>query len=106
MLEFAPSWYEQGARARIEALLDPGSFVEFLGPQQRAVSPHLTQFDLPAAFDDGMIVGRGRIDDRVVLLAAQEGRFMGGAIGEIHGAKLVGLLRAAAALRANVLILF
>jgi malonate decarboxylase beta subunit len=106
MLEFAASWYEQGARERIDALLDPNSFVEFLGPEQRALSPHLTQFDLPAAFDDGMIVGSGRIDDRALLLAAQEGRFMGGAIGEIHGAKLVGLLRAAAALRANVLILF
>jgi malonate decarboxylase beta subunit len=106
VLEFASSWYELGARERIDALLDANSFVEFLGPEQRALSPHLTQFDLPAAFDDGMIVGSGRIDDRAVLLAAQEGRFMGGAIGEIHGAKLVGLLRAAAALRANVLILF
>ena len=28
-------------------------------------------------------------------LAAQEGRFLGGAFGEVHGAKLVGLLRAA-----------
>jgi len=30
-----------------------------------------------------------------VLVAAQEGRFMGGAFGEVHGAKLTGLLRAA-----------
>jgi malonate decarboxylase beta subunit len=30
-----------------------------------------------------------------VFLAAQEGRFMGGAFGEIHGAKLTSLLRAA-----------
>jgi malonate decarboxylase beta subunit len=106
MLEFAPSWYEQGARERIDALLDPTSFKEFLGPEQRALSPHLQQFDLPAAFDDGMIVGGGLIEGRAVLIAAQEGRFMGGAIGEIHGAKLVGLLRAAASLSATVLILF
>lgn len=106
MLEVAPSWYEQGARARIEALLDRQSFHEFLGPEQRAISPHLQQFDLPPAFDDGMIVGSGRLEGRAVLIAAQEGRFMGGAIGEVHGAKLVGLLRAAASISSSVLIAF
>jgi malonate decarboxylase beta subunit len=106
MLDVAPSWYELGARARIDGLLDRASFAEFLGPEQRAVSPHLPAFDLPVAFDDGIIVGRGRIEGRTVLIAAQEGRFMGGAIGEVHGAKLTGLLRAAAALPATVLILF
>ena len=30
-----------------------------------------------------------------MFVAAQEGRFMGGAFGEVHGAKLTGLLRAA-----------
>jgi malonate decarboxylase beta subunit len=39
-------------------------------------------------------------------LAAQEGRFMGGAFGEVHGAKLTGLLRAARKLSLPVLILF
>lgn len=106
MLELAPSWYEQSARARIESLLDPSSFREFLGPEHGAVSPHLQVFDLPPAFDDGMIVGSGRLDGREVLIAAQEGRFMGGAIGEVHGAKLVGLLRAAATASISVLILF
>ena len=42
-----------------------------------------------------MIVGRGRLEGTRVLVAAQEGRFMGGAFGEVHGAKLTGLLRAA-----------
>ena len=86
------SWYENTARGRIEALLDPGSFEEFLPPQQRVVSPHLRQLDTPAAFDDGVIVGRGAIEGRRALLAAQEGAFMGGAVGEVHGAKIVGLL--------------
>ncbi|GJE44161.1 Malonyl-S-ACP:biotin-protein carboxyltransferase MADC [Methylobacterium soli] len=71
------------------------------------MSPHLPLFDLPRAFDDGMIVGAGRLDGQAVLVAAQEGRFMGGAFGEVHGAKLVGLLRAALARKpAAVLILF
>jgi malonate decarboxylase beta subunit len=88
-------WYEASARERIAGLLDPKSFVEFLGPEQRAMSPHLAQFDLTGAFDDGIVVGRGRLDGQEVFVAAQEGRFLGGAFGEVHGAKLVGLLRAA-----------
>jgi malonate decarboxylase beta subunit len=106
MLEVAPSWYELSARARIAALLDHASFQEFLGPERRAISPHLQSFDLPPAFDDGMIVGSGALEGRSVLIAAQEGCFMGGAIGEVHGAKLLGVLRAAAALSVSVLILF
>ena len=104
---WATSWYEASARARIDGLLDDGSFQEIIGPEQRRMSPHLPLFDLPRAFDDGMIVGAGRIDGKPVLVAAQEGRFMGGAFGEVHGAKLVGLLRAALALKPEaVLILF
>jgi malonate decarboxylase beta subunit len=89
------NWYEASARERVAGLLDPQSFVEFLGPEQRAMSPHLAQFDLTGAFDDGIVVGRGRLDGQEVFVAAQEGRFLGGAFGEVHGAKLVGLLRAA-----------
>jgi malonate decarboxylase beta subunit len=85
-------WYEASARERVAGLLDPKSFVEFLGPEQRAMSPHLAQFDLTGAFDDGIVVGRGRLDGQEVFVAAQEGRFLGGAFGEVHGAKLVGLL--------------
>ena len=104
---WATSWYEASARARIDGLLDDGSFQEIIGPEQRRMSPHLPLFDLPRAFDDGMIVGSGRLDGKPVLVAAQEGRFMGGAFGEVHGAKLVGLLRAALALKPDaVLILF
>lgn len=88
-------WYEASARERVTGLLDPESFSEFLGPEQRVMSPHLVQFELTGAFDDGIVVGRGRLDGQEVFVAAQEGRFLGGAFGEVHGAKLVGLLRAA-----------
>jgi malonate decarboxylase beta subunit len=91
----SPSWYEASARQRVVGLLDAGSFDEFIGPAARETSPHLPLFDLPRQFDDGMVVGRGRLDGRTVFIAAQEGRFMGGSFGEVHGAKLVGLLRAA-----------
>ena len=89
------SWLEASARERVLGLLDPGSFSEFIGPERREMSPHLKLFDLPAAFDDGVVVGRGQVDGRDVLVAAQEGRFMGGTFGEVSGAKITGLLRAA-----------
>jgi malonate decarboxylase beta subunit len=100
------SWYEMSARQRIAAFADEGSFSELIGPAERQVSPHLALFDLPVQFDDGVIVGPARLDGQPVLLAAQEGRFMGGAFGEVHGAKLTGLLRAARAMARDVVILF
>jgi malonate decarboxylase beta subunit len=101
------SWYEASARTRIRLLLDAGSFLEFIGPEKREVSPHLQVFDLPEQFDDGIIVGRGSLDGSPVFVAAQEGRFMGGAFGEVHGAKLTGLLRAARDIKSiPVLVLF
>jgi malonate decarboxylase beta subunit len=103
----AASWYEVSARQRLSGLLDENSFEEFIGPEQRETSPHLALFDLPEQFDDGMIVGHGRLNGDRVLVAAQEGRFMGGAFGEVHGAKLTGLLRAAREIGSMpVLILF
>jgi malonate decarboxylase beta subunit len=89
------SWFQATARQRVEGLLDPNSFTEFLPPSERVRSPHLQLFDLPSAFDDGVVIGRGALDGRPVLVAAQEGQFMGGTFAEVSGAKLVGLVRAA-----------
>jgi malonate decarboxylase beta subunit len=89
------SWFQATARQRVEGLLDPSSFTEFLTPSERVQSPHLKLFDLPSAFDDGVVIGRGALDGKPVLVAAQEGQFMGGTFAEVSGAKLVGLLRAA-----------
>src|SRR5262249_44724739 len=91
------SYYEASARARIAGILDADSFREILPPCERIVSPHLQALDLPVAFDDGVAIGSGRLRGRPVLIAAQEGGFMGGAVGEVQGAKIVGLLERAAA---------
>lgn len=100
------SYYEADARERIDGLLDAGSFREFVGPRRRLVSPHLAQLDVPGAFDDGIVVGEGSLRGRSVLIAGQQGAFMGGGVGEVHGAKLTGLLeRAAATHPAAVLLL-
>ena len=99
------SYLELTARQRIPAIFDAGSFEEFLPPSARVVSPHLAQLDAPVSFDDGVVVGRGLLDGRVVFGAAQEGGFMGGAVGEVHGAKLVGMLRRAIDERAHAVLL-
>jgi malonate decarboxylase beta subunit len=89
------SYSECSARQRLAQVLDPHSFHEWLAPAQRLTSPHLAQLGVPAAFDDGVAIGRARLAGREIFVAAQEGGFMGGGVGEVHGAKLVGLLHRA-----------
>jgi malonate decarboxylase beta subunit len=99
------SFYAANARQRIEALVDPDSFRELLPPEARATSPHLPLLDVPVAFDDGVVVGEATLDGRPVLIASQEGGFMGGAVGEVHGAKLTGLFERAVDKRLPVVLL-
>jgi malonate decarboxylase beta subunit len=99
------SYLESNARERIAHLLDAASFAEFLPPAERIVSPHLAQLDAAVSFDDGVVIGRGLLQGEAVFAAAQEGGFMGGAVGEVHGAKLVGLLRRAIAEQAGAVVL-
>ncbi len=64
------------ARARVERLLDPGSFVELgtlVGSVHRGVVP-----PVPA---DGLIAGHGLVDGRPVLVGAEDFTVMGGSIG-------------------------
>jgi methylmalonyl-CoA decarboxylase subunit alpha len=64
------------ARARVERLLDTGTFVELgtlVGSVHRGVVP-----PVPA---DGLVAGHGLIDGRPVLVAAEDFTVMGGSIG-------------------------
>jgi malonate decarboxylase beta subunit len=87
---------ESNARQRINQIFDDGSFEEFVPPSSRTTSPHLKNLGLPIAFDDGLVIGQGMIDGLLVYCASQEPGFMGGAVGEVHGAKLTGILERAA----------
>lgn len=89
------SFAECSARERLARVFDAGTFHEWLPPTDRVMSPHLEQLGVPSAFDDGVAIGRAMLDGHPVFVAAQEGEFMGGGVGEVHGAKLVGLLRRA-----------
>ncbi len=96
MMQRRCSFREATARQRVAHLLDPGSFMEWLGPEQRLTSPHLAALGAPVAFDDGVVIGAGRLHGESVIVVAQEGVFNGGAVGEIHGAKVRGALMRAA----------
>jgi len=89
------SFAECSARERLAQVFDAGTFHEWLPPTERVMSPHLEQLGVPSSFDDGVAIGRALLDGHPVFVAAQEGEFMGGGVGEVHGAKLVGLLQRA-----------
>ncbi|MES2024250.1 MAG: biotin-independent malonate decarboxylase subunit beta [Pseudomonadota bacterium] len=95
MSEQHKSYLERTARKRVADLLDAGSFHEILPPSERHFSPHLPVLGQPVAFDDGIVIGEGLLSGAKVLIAAQEPAFMGGSVGEIHGAKMTGLLERA-----------
>ncbi|MEN8626157.1 biotin-independent malonate decarboxylase subunit beta [Psychrobacter proteolyticus] len=86
------SFYEKTARNRIASIVDQSSFQEILKPGSIPVSPNLASLDIVGSFDDGVIIGQATIQDEPIYIIAQEGKFMGGAVGEIHGAKIVGTL--------------
>jgi len=99
------SFFGATARERVAHLLDAGSVIEFLPPQESAPSPHLARLGLPGALDDGVVVGSATLDGLPVLFAAQVGQFMGGAVGELHGAKIGGMLARARAVRPRAVLL-
>jgi malonate decarboxylase beta subunit len=89
------SFLECNARARALGLVDDGTFTELAGPKHRFTSPHLPMLGEAVEFDDGIVTGVGLIGSKPVFIASQEGLFIGGAVGEVHGAKLVNIARLA-----------
>ncbi|MEV5569191.1 acyl-CoA carboxylase subunit beta [Spirillospora sp. NPDC052269] len=74
------------ARERIDALLDPGSFVEF----DTYARHRSTQFGLEARrpYGDGVVTGHGTVDGRPVAVFSQDFTVMGGSLGEVFGEKI------------------
>lgn len=89
------SFLEATARQRAIGLADKDSFTELAGPQDRMTSPHLPELGEAISFDDGVVTGVGLIGERPVFIISQEGKFIGGAVGEVHGAKMVGIFKLA-----------
>ncbi|CAI8895542.1 biotin-independent malonate decarboxylase subunit beta [Pseudomonas sp. fls2-241-R2A-110] len=90
------SFVELGARQRARALLDAGTYRELLDPFQRVMSPWLSRQGVVPQADDGVVIAKGSIDGLPVVIAAIEGAFQGGSLGEVGGAKMAGALELAA----------
>ncbi|MBF8781921.1 biotin-independent malonate decarboxylase subunit beta [Pseudomonas fulva] len=89
------SFVELAARQRAQALLDPGSFRELLGPFERLMSPWLPRQGIVPQADDGVVIAKGTLDGRNAVVAAIEGAFQGGSMGEVGAAKIAGALELA-----------
>lgn len=77
------------ARARIDALLDKGSFLE-LDAFAR------TPGDANAPYTDGVVTGLGRIDGRPVAVFSHDQTVYQGSVGEMFGRKVAKLMEWAA----------
>ncbi|STW04386.1 malonate decarboxylase subunit beta [Klebsiella grimontii] len=92
---------EASARVRAEGLVDKGSFTELIGPAAKRISPHLPVLGEAVEFDDGVVTGIGLLGQHPTIVISQEGRFIGGSVGEVGGAKMVGALMLADELAAQ-----
>lgn len=92
---------EASARVRASSLVDKGTFTELIGPTDKRTSPHLPVLNEAVEFDDGIVTGIGLLGQHPAIVISQEGRFIGGAVGEVGGAKMVGALMLADELAAQ-----
>ena len=89
------SFVELSARERARAILDAGTFRELLDPFERLKSPWLPLQGVVAQADDGVVIARGTLDGHAAVVAAIEGAYQGGSIGEVSGSKIAGALELA-----------
>jgi len=79
------------ARERLGQLFTPSSFVEF----GLWVKHHCPELAAQAYPGDGVITGQGLVDGRSVVAFSQDFTVGGGAVGEMHAAKIVECLKTA-----------
>jgi acetyl-CoA carboxylase carboxyltransferase component len=74
------------ARERVDALVDPGSFVEL----DRFAVHRTTEFGLDerSFLGDGVVTGHATIDGRQVFLFSQDFTVLGGSLGEVFAEKI------------------
>jgi malonate decarboxylase beta subunit len=86
---------ELNARQRAATILDEGTYREILPPSDHVESSHLERQGIVPASDDGAVVARGTMDGVPAAVVALEGKFQGGGIGEVSGAKIAAVLERA-----------
>jgi len=89
------------ARERVEALLDPGSFIEIglWAAQKQTGFEAVDNRDLPG---DGVITGMGTIYNRPVCVYSQDISILAGTMGTTHAKKIIRLLEKALKLKIPV----
>lgn len=74
------------ARERINLLFDEGSFIEIdKFVEHRCVNFGMEKLEAPS---DGVVIGYGTVDGRLVFTYAQDFTVVGGSLGEMHAAKI------------------
>ena len=113
-LAHAPSWGDvtaiplrtQSPADRLQSLADAGTLTDVGDALSRArPSPHLARWGIEAHADDGVVACRAHVLGRRVLMAAQDERFLRGAVGEEHGRALGRLLQVARSERPAAVVL-
>ena len=81
------------ARERVDALLDPDTFLEVgLFRRNRTVTFGMDKANMPA---DGVVTGTGAVFGRPVHVASQDFTVVGGSAGETHSKKVVEMMESA-----------
>src|SRR5512135_1887962 len=78
------------ARERVDAFLDPGSFIE-----TDALARHRAHdfgVDRNRPYGDGVVTGYGTVDGRPVCVFSQDFTVFGGSLGEVYGEKIVKIM--------------
>ncbi len=92
------------ARERLDLLFDPDSFVEINElAESQAVDFGMQTKKVPG---DGVVIGFGNIDGRLVFAYAQDATVLGGSVGTIHGQKICRIMDEALKVKAPVIGLF
>jgi acetyl-CoA carboxylase carboxyltransferase component len=81
------------ARARIEALVDHGSFLELGSEREHRASRFGLERRRPPG--DGVVAGTGAVDGRPAYVYAQDRGVLGGSLGEAHAEKIARAVQAA-----------
>jgi len=86
------------ARERLDALFDPGTFVEI----NTLVQSQSTRFGMAEKRipGDGVVIGYGEVDGRVVYASAQDFTVIGGTLGEYHSRKICHIMDMALQMKA------
>ncbi len=86
------NYEELNGRSRIYSLVDKNSFEEFM-LNETCHSPNLPKLDIQTEDDDGVIIGKARLEGKPIAILAQQKDYIGGSVGEVHGAKIIGLIK-------------